>query len=148
MHGGRLRVLGLLFPLAVVVGCTSPDQAPRAQRADVAVPSYAPSLGTPTVCAALAGTTHLDRLPTVIGTLIAQPRDVGAGLELTAVIDELKRVLDAATDQTALRGSLEQLLGALREARDEPLTDAVGTRISSGLDQLGSRAQSLCGFPS
>jgi hypothetical protein len=148
---GRLRVLCLVLPLVATAGCTTAGSASRAQLADVAVPSYAPPSGAPNFCATLAGTTHLTGLPVVLGTLTTQPEDVGARLELTAAADELQQVLDQVSVQTgggALFGSLKQLVAALREARDTPLTDQIRTQISTGLDDVGRRAQAACRFPS
>jgi hypothetical protein len=150
VRDARLSVLGLLFPLAVLVGCTGKAAAPHAEPEDVAVPSYAPPSGAPALCAALAGTTHVTGLGTTLGTLTTRPEDVVAGLDLAAAIDELQGVLDEVGDQparAALRTSLEKLVGALWDAREHPLTDAVRTRISAGLDDVGSRAQAVCGFP-
>jgi hypothetical protein len=143
-------VLGLLFPLAAMTACTTAD-APHAQLADVAVPSYAPPSGAPDFCATLAGTTHLAGLPVDLGTLMAQPDDVGARLELTAAADELKSVLDQVHDRRdrgALGSSLQDLVRVLRDARDGPATDAVLAKIAAGLGDVGRRAQTLCGFPS
>jgi hypothetical protein len=148
---GGLRVLGLLFPLIALAGCTAADDAPPVPRADAAVPSYAAPSGAPGFCATLAGTTHLTRLPVAVGTLTAQPQDVGAKLELTAAVDELNSVLDQVDgkpDLRALGTTVRELIGVLRDARDAPLTDAIRTKISTGLDDVGQRAQAVCGFPS
>jgi hypothetical protein len=144
--------VALAFPLIVVTGCLShPSAAPEVQRADVAVPSYAPPSGAPGFCAALAGTTHLTALAPAVGTLTSQPEDVGAQLELAAAADELQHVLDQASTRPgadALAGSLRDLVAALRKARDSHLTDQLRTEIRTGLDDVGRRAQAVCGFPS
>ena len=80
MRDARLPVLGLLFPLAVLVGCTGKAPAPHAEPEDVAVPFYAPPSGAPALCAALAGTTHVTGLGTTLGTLTTRPEDVVAGI--------------------------------------------------------------------
>jgi hypothetical protein len=147
---GGLRGLGLAFPLVALAGCTPTHSAPQEQRADVAVPSYAPPSGAPHFCAALADTTHVTGLPTAVGTLTTRPEDVGAKLELTAAADELQGVLDQVSDEPdagALAGSLRELVAALRYARDTRLTDQGRTDISTGLDDVGRAAQAACGFP-
>jgi hypothetical protein len=147
---GGLRVLGLLFPLVAMAGCTTADDKPPVHLADAAVPSYAAPSGAPDLCATLAGTTHLAGLPVAVGTLTAQPQDVGAKLQLTGAVDELTTVLDQVhgrPDLRALGSSVRDLIGVLRDARDAPLTDAIRTKISTGLDDVGRRAQAVCGFP-
>jgi hypothetical protein len=155
VHVGRLRVAGLLFPLiglfplVSLAACTGPD-ASIAERADAAVPSYAAPSAAPGFCAELAGTTHLTDLPVAVGTLTADPQDVEAGLALSAAIDELKAVLDEvrdAPDFAALGTSLEELVAALREAREGSLTDDVRTAIRSGLDRVGHLVQPACDYP-
>lgn len=151
MGYGGLRVAGLVFPLVALAGCTTADDGPAVPRADAAVPSYAAPSGAPAICAELAGTTHLAGLPVAVGTLTAQPEDVGAKLEITAAIDELTGVLDKAGHRpglAALDRSVRDLVEVLRDARDARLTDAVRTEISTGLDDVGLRAQAFCGFPS
>jgi hypothetical protein len=144
---GRLRVLGLLFPLVAAAGCTSPDATPGVERADAAVPDYAPPSGTPTFCTELAGTTHLAGLSTTVGILTADPDDVESGLELTAAADELQAVLDDVRDRPAMRASLHELVDALRRAQGGRLTDAARVAITTGLDEVGREAQAICGFP-
>jgi hypothetical protein len=144
-------VLGLVFPLVAMAGCASADKPPPVPRADEAVPSYAPPSGAPALCAALAGTTHLTGLPAAVGTLATRPGDVAAKLELTAAVDELQGMLDDFDDRpdlTELSSALEALTGALRDAREAPLTDEVRSKISTELDDVGLRAQAVCGFPS
>jgi hypothetical protein len=114
------------------------------------VRSYASPSGAPGFCAALAGTTKLTGLPLAVGTLTADPTDVEAGLALTAVIDELQVVLDEVRAESGflpLDAALEGLTGALREAREGSLTDALRTAISAGLEDVGRLAQPVCGFP-
>ena len=151
MFFGRLRVLGLLFPLVVgIAGCGGSDDEPQVVRADVAVRSYTPPSGAPGFCAALAGSTHLTRLPEALGTLTADPNDVEATLALTSAIGELQDVLDEVRSGPgflALDRSLAELTDAVREARDGPLTDAVRAAISDALDDVGQRAQPVCDFP-
>ena len=89
-------------------------------------------------------------MPAAIGTLAADPDDVEAGLELAAAIDELQAVADhvpARAGYLAVGTSLEKLVTTLRRARDGRLTHAVRTSISTGLDDVGRQAQTLCGFP-
>ena len=43
--------------------------------------------------------------------------------------------------------SLEELVAALRTARDGRLTDAVRTSIGTGLDDVGRQVQPVCDFP-
>jgi hypothetical protein len=148
---GRLRVLGLLIPLlAATAGCTATEAQPRSTRADVAVRSYAPPSGAPGFCSTLAGTTHLPDLPEALGTLTADPEDVESTLALTAAIGELTYVrneVEDGPDVTDLVSSLDGLVSALRQARERPVTDAVRTAISTGLDDVGRQVQLLCGFP-
>ena len=147
----RLPVLGLLISLlGVMAGCATADAAPRVERADVAVRSYASPSGAPGFCAALAGSTHLTGLPVAVGTLTADPGDVEARFALTAAISELQDVLDDVRTHPgflALDRSLEQLAGALRKAGDGLLTDAVRTAIRTGLDDVGQQVQPACDFP-
>jgi hypothetical protein len=120
------------------------------QRADVAVRSYVPLAGAPGFCAGLADSVHLTDIPEAVGTLTADPKDVEATLALTAAIDELTTARDAVRAGhgfLALDTALEQLATALRAARDGALSDAVGTAISSGLDDVGRLVQPACGFP-
>lgn len=152
MRRGWLRGIGLLFSVSAVAACTPAATAvtPRAERADVAVPSYAPPSGTPEFCALLAGTTRLTDVPAALGTLAADPGDIEAGLTMSAAIDELQGVVDRVPVRAgylAVGTSLEQLITSLRTARDGQLTDSVRTSISMDLDEVGRQAQTLCGFP-
>ena len=148
---GRLRVVGLLFLLvACTAACTGSDAELQVTRADVAVRSYTPPSGAPGFCAALAGSTHLSRLPEALGTLTADPDDVEATLALTSAIGELQDVLDEVRDRSgflALDRALAQLTNAIRDARDGPLTDAVRAAIGTGLDDVGHQVQPVCDFP-
>jgi hypothetical protein len=146
----RLRVLGLLVSLAGVAGCTSTVAEPESQRADVAVRAYAAPSGAPAFCDALADTTQLTSLPVVLGTLTADPQDVEANLALTAAVGELQDVLDdvrARRGFSALGTSVEDLIAALRQARDGQLTDAVRAWIGTRLDDVGRQVQPVCDFP-
>jgi hypothetical protein len=147
----RFPVPGLLVLLvAGAGGCSTPGATASLERADVAVRSYAPPSGAPGFCTALAGSTHLTDVPSAVGTLTADPEDIEAGLALTAVIGELTDVLDGVRAHPGfleLGRSLEQLAGALREAREGPLTDAVRTAITTALDDVGRQVQPVCGFP-
>jgi hypothetical protein len=147
----RFPVPGLLVLLvAGTAGCSTPDATASVERADVAVRSYAPPSGAPDFCAVLAGSSHLTDVPSAVGTLTADPEDIEAGLALTAAIGELKDVLDGVRAHSGfveLDSSLEQLAGALRDAREGPMTDAVRTAISTGLDDVGRQVQPVCGFP-
>jgi hypothetical protein len=114
------------------------------------VQSYAPPSGAPGFCSTLAGSTHLTDLPEAVGTLTADPKDIEATLALTAAISELGDVLDGVREGVGfleLDTSLELLAAALRQAREGPLTDAVRTAISTGLDDVGRQVQPVCGFP-
>ncbi|TFV89889.1 hypothetical protein [Blastococcus sp. CT_GayMR16] len=151
MFPRRLPVLGLLVSTVALAGCLAEESAPPpAPRADVAVLTYAPPSGAPDFCTALAGSTHLTDLPRAVGTLVAQPGDVAAALVLTGAITELDDVLDVVRRQPGflvLDRSLEDLGGALREARDGPLTEVVREAISDGLDDIGDYVQPVCDFP-
>ena len=151
-----LRAPGLLlFVMAVFVvaasGCTDAESARPAAGADAAVPSYAAPSGAPVFCADLAATTHLTDIPEAVGRLTADPRDVEAGLALTAAMAELDAVIDRVRVTVGFREldtSLEVLVGALEHARDGSTTEAVRTAISTGLDDVGRKTQAVCGFPS
>jgi len=151
MVSGGPRVLGVSFLLlAVSVGCTQPVTEQRiAERADVAVPSYDAGPDAPDYCAALAGSTAVLGIPEAVGTLAGDPGNVGAEVDLTAAIDELRTVLDdVRTDgRPGLDDAVEELVAALTAARDKGLTDTVRTDISSGLDEVGSLVQPTCRFP-
>jgi len=151
---GRPRVfLGLLVLLGATgasSACSGPEEQSRAERADVAVLSYAPPSGAPGYCASLAGSTQLTRIPTAIGTLTARPGDVESKLVLAAAADDLRVVgeqvpRDGGTAE--LRTSIEALVTALADATGGPVTDSVRSAISTGLDDVGRLVQPVCDFP-
>ena len=154
MFIGRPRVfLGLLVLLGATgasSACSGPEEQSRAERADVAVLSYAPPSGAPGYCASLAGSTQLTRIPTAIGTLTARPRDVESKLALAAAADDLRIVGEQVPRNggtAELGASIDDLLTALTDATDGPVTDSVRSAISTGLDDVGRLVQPVCDFP-
>jgi hypothetical protein len=147
---GRPRVLGLLLLLGSTTACSGAQTQPSVERTDVAVQSYAPPAGAPGYCTLLAGSPHLVGLPVAIGTLTARPGDVEAKLALSAAVGDLRAVGEevARDDGTAALGAaLDELTAALARAEAGPLTDAVRTAVSTGLDDVGLLVQPACDFP-
>jgi hypothetical protein len=153
MHLGRLRVVGLLVVLAgTAAGCTGFAEAgSEPQPRDVAVPSYQPVDGAPAFCDSLAGSRHLTDIAPALGVLAGERGNVGAGLELSAAIEELRDVLEEVQDEggsAGLQAAIGDLVDALVVARDAQVTISVGEDVSAALDMLGRFAQPVCGFPS
>jgi hypothetical protein len=151
MLSGRLRLTGLLIVLlGAVAGCASADAGSPSMRADVAVASYTPPAGAPAFCARLAASTHLADLPSAVGLLTAEPADVETKLGLGAAIEELRGVLLEVRregGQFELDSSIAELVDALQQTGQGPVTDSVRAAIADGLDDVGTRVQPLCGFP-
>ncbi|MGY1804206.1 hypothetical protein ACI78T_13100 [Blastococcus sp. SYSU D00922] len=150
---GRLRLVGLLALLAgPVVGCTgSLDEGSTAQPANVAVPSYEPAETAPEYCSSLADSSHLTEVPVAMGVLAGERGDVGAELDLTGAIDELRTVQEQVRDaggSLRLEAAIDDLVESLTAARDRGVTSAMRDDVSTALDDLGRLVQPACRFPS
>jgi hypothetical protein len=144
---GRLRVLGLLFPVLAATACTDAEATSTARRTDVAVHSYAAPDGAPGYCTLLAGSLHVTLLASAVGTRTARPGDVEAKLDLGAAAEELTAVRNEVDPDGPLTDALDGLLAALSQARSGPLTETLRTEISTGLDDVGRLVQPDCDFP-
>lgn len=144
---GRLGVPALL--MIALLSCGRDDQATSASDDDVALPSYVAPDGAPGFCGRLASSGELSRLPASVGTLAAGT-DVEARIQINRTLQELRDVLaDVRSEvgQEQLATALDGLVGALWQVLDGALTDPVRDAVSDGLQQVGDRAQPVCGFP-
>jgi hypothetical protein len=150
MRIGGPRWLGPLLLVGAMAGCTDPVDAAPVERGDVAIASYGAPEGAPTFCHLLADSVHIGDLPLALGTLIADPGDRAAVAQVADAHAELEDVLaDLPTGERYAEASaeLEQLVGAVRSATEEPVDDGLRRRISAGLSGFGALVQPVCGFP-
>ncbi len=151
MFLGRLRLPGLLILLLLAItGCSSADAGAPRLPPDAAVASYVPPAGAPSFCSTLARGGDLVGVSRAMGVRTVAPQDVEATLALSGAITELRGVLGDMKSQGSphgLEASVENLVNVLQQARDGTVTDALRTAVVSGLDDVGSRLQPICGFP-
>jgi uncharacterized protein YidB (DUF937 family) len=75
---------------------------------------------------------------------------VEARLGLDAAIEELRGVLEEVRSEGGhleVETSIGELVDALRQAGQGPVTDSVRAAIVQGLDDVGARVQPICRFP-
>lgn len=135
--------------LAAVTACASADGPSSTTVVDAAVASYEAPAGAPAFCARLASLEELGRLPVSIGTLAAGT-DVESYLQVSDAVREMR---DARSDvrpgggHDGLVSALDDVVEALEQVADGPLTDPVRVAVTAGLEQLDAQAQRACGFP-
>jgi hypothetical protein len=142
--------VSLLLVLLGGVACTGGEATETVTRADAAVPSYAPPDDAPGFCLMLAGSPHVDRVATAIGTLAARPGDAEAKLDLATATDLFAAVREEiGTDEERARlgDALDDLVAALSDAGSGDVTETLRKAISSRLEDVGRLVQSDCDFP-
>jgi hypothetical protein len=140
----------LLLVLLAGVGCTGGEEPERVTRADAAVPSYAPPGNAPGYCLTLAGSPHVDRVATALGTLAARPGDAEAKLDLAAATDlfvAVREEIGPDDEGAPLADALDDLVTSLADAESGEVTESLREAISTRLADVGGLVQSDCDFP-
>jgi hypothetical protein len=150
MNFGRPGVLGLLLLAGSLTACTSKASTPPEVSGVAALPSYAAPSGAPGFCALLAGSEHLQAVPSALGTLTVDTSDAAARQELSAAVVELRAVLEDVRFDVAyadLETAVEDLVDALTEASVGRLPAASSDSVAGALGTVAQLAQPACGFP-